>query len=99
MLAQAAKCEGYDVLVIDCFADVDTFRYAEKIVRIDSLSIPNLTSALAELANYKITAVVYGSGFESHVESLYFLQTRFHIMGNSPAVFERVQNKREFLLH
>ena len=96
MLAQAAKCEGYDVLVIDCFADVDTFRYAEKIVRIDSLSIPNLTSALAELANYKITAVVYGSGFETHVESLYFLQTRFHIMGNSPAVFERVQNKREF---
>jgi len=96
MLAQAAQREGFDVLVIDCFADVDTLRYAKKTVRIDSLSIENLTAALLEFENYAISGVIYGSGFETRVESLYFLQSRFEMMGNSAAIFERVQHKRTF---
>jgi methenyltetrahydromethanopterin cyclohydrolase len=96
MLAQAAQREGFEVLVIDCFADVDTSRYAKKVVRVDALSIENLTVALAKLSAYDIAGVVYGSGFETCVESLYFLESRFEIAGNSPAVFECVQNKREF---
>ncbi len=96
MLAQASWCEGFDVLVIDCFADIDTLRYAKKVVRVDSLAIENLTVALTKLATYEITGVVYGSGFETCVESLYFLESRFEMAGNSPAIFERVQNKHEF---
>ncbi len=96
MLAKAARREGYDVLVIDCYADVDTLRYAEKVIRVDSFSIENLTATLDALKNYSITGVVYGSGFETCVESLSFLQSRFSLAGNSPTVFERVTNKKEF---
>ena len=96
MLAQAAQREGFEVLVIDCFTDVDTVRYAKKVVRVDTLSIANLTVALTELGNYEITSAVYGSGFETCIESLYFLESRFKIAGNSAAVFECVQNKCAF---
>ena len=96
MLAQFAKCENFNVVVIDCYADVDTFCYAQKVIRIDSLSIKNLKSALFELSDFEIAGVIYGSGFENHVESLYFLESRFEIFGNSAAIFERVQNKRKF---
>jgi methenyltetrahydromethanopterin cyclohydrolase len=96
MLAQAAKREGFKVLVIDCFADLDTFNYAEKVIRVDSLSIENLKLALKKLNNFQIAGVVYGSGFENHVESLVFLEKQFVLAGNSAAVFERVQNKRDF---
>ncbi|MDD5214537.1 MAG: methenyltetrahydromethanopterin cyclohydrolase [Methylococcales bacterium] len=96
MLAQAAKNEGFATLVIDCFADVDTFNYAKKVIRVDSLTIENLTFALSQLNHFQIAGVVYGSGFENHVESLYFLEKRFVLAGNSATVFERVQNKRDF---
>jgi methenyltetrahydromethanopterin cyclohydrolase len=96
MLSQAAKDEGFLTLVIDCYADLDTKKFAQKVVRVDSLSIQNLTFALKEFEHFKIAGVVYGSGFENHVESLRFLEERFTLAGNSAAVFERVQNKREF---
>ncbi len=96
MLAQAAQREGFDVLVIDCFADIDTSHYAQKVVRVDSLSTANLTTAFSEFNGYKIAGVVYGSGFETCVESLYFLEKRFNVAGNSAAVFESVQNKQTF---
>lgn len=96
MLAQAAKSEGFATLVIDCYADLDTRKFAKKVIRVHSLSIENLTFALEQFKNLKITGVVYGSGFENHVESLYFLEKHFVLVGNSAAVFERVQDKREF---
>ncbi|MDD2864740.1 MAG: methenyltetrahydromethanopterin cyclohydrolase, partial [Methylococcales bacterium] len=96
MLAQAAKNEGFAMLVIDCFADVDTFNYAKKVIRVDSLTIENLTFALSQLNHFQIAGVVYGSGFENHVESLYFLEKHFVLAGNSAAIFEQVQDKREF---
>ena len=65
-------------------------------MRVDSLSIKNLTTALNEFTNYEIAGVVYGSGFETCVESLYFLEKRFNVAGNSAAVFESVQNKQTF---
>ena len=96
MLAQFAKRENFNVVVIDCFADLDTLQFAKKVIRVDSLSIENLKAALNELSEFKITGVIYGSGFENHGESLYFLESRFEIFGNSAAVFGLVQNKREF---
>jgi methenyltetrahydromethanopterin cyclohydrolase len=96
MLAQYTKQKGFDVVVIDCFADVDTFFYAKKVIRVDSLSIENIKIALNELSNFEIAGVIYGSGFENQIESLYFLESCFEILGNLPTVFERVQNKRAF---
>ncbi|MDD5216389.1 MAG: ATP-grasp domain-containing protein, partial [Methylococcales bacterium] len=96
MLAQAAQREGYDVLAIDCYADVDTKRYAKRVVRVYSLSVENIKAALKPLEKYTITGVVYGSGFETFPESLHFLQNHFPLLGNSPDVFERVQNKKIF---
>jgi methenyltetrahydromethanopterin cyclohydrolase len=98
MLAHAAWRKGLNVVVIDCFSDVDTFRYAKKVVRVESLSIENIRVALEQLIGFEITGVIYGSGFENRVESLYFLESRFEILGNSPAIFERVQNKQEFFV-
>ena len=96
MLAQAAYREGYKVVVIDCFADSDTCLYADKVIRVASLSVKHLTSALTACLNFTITMVVYGSGFETFPESLRFLQSQFELIGNTPAVFDVVQNKFTF---
>ena len=96
MLAQAAHREGYKTVVIDCFADVDTRVYAQKVIKVTSLSVKDLTKALDALREFSITGVLYGSGFETVPDSLAFLQTQFELIGNSPATFEAVQNKPIF---
>jgi methenyltetrahydromethanopterin cyclohydrolase len=42
---------------------------------------------------YPVYDVVYGSGFENNIQSLFFLQEKLNLLGNSPEVFAKVQDK------
>ncbi|MGZ5580397.1 MAG: ATP-grasp domain-containing protein [Methylobacter sp.] len=48
------------------------------------------------IGRYKVTDVVYGSGFECHPESLFYLNSRLNVLGNNPDVFARLLDKRAF---
>jgi predicted ATP-grasp superfamily ATP-dependent carboligase len=97
MLAQAARNSGFIPYVIDCYADQDTQQLAENYQKVPSLSWTDLSSVVGYFKQqYGITRLIYGSGFESHSESLVFLAQYFEILGNSLGVFIALQNKRDF---
>lgn len=102
MLAQQARQSGFYPLVIDLFADQDTFEISEQVRQVESLTSKDLSLAIDELIKlYPIHDVVYGSGFEKNSQSLFFLQEKLNLLGNSPEVFANIQDKSklfDFLL-
>ncbi len=97
MLAQAAKNAGLKPLVIDLLADLDTCADAEELVKVQSLAGEGLTGAVDFFIDrYAVTHAVYGSGFECYPESLYYLDDRLTVLGNSPDIFARTQSKPDF---
>ncbi len=94
MLAQKARRAGFCPLVIDLFADQDTFEIAEEVRQVESLTSKDLDLAVNDLTKlYPVHDVVYGSGFEKNIQSLFFLQEKMNLLGNSPEVFATVQDK------
>ncbi|MDO9103492.1 MAG: ATP-grasp domain-containing protein [Methylovulum sp.] len=97
MLAQAASIAGLKPLVIDLFADLDTQRYAEACQQVSSLAIAQLAVAIDFFVKrYAVVHVIYGSGFEYYPESLYYLDSRLTLLGNTPDTFVRLQDKVDF---
>jgi len=97
MLAQIAKNEGFKPLVIDLFADLETQLYAEDFKQIATLAKQYLQPAVDDfIKSYKVTQVVYGSGFENHPESLLYLNSCLTILGNSPDAFIGLHDKTVF---
>jgi methenyltetrahydromethanopterin cyclohydrolase len=97
MLAQAAKHAGLKPLVVDLFADLDTQGYAEDFRQIKSLAEHDLAPAVDHfIERYAVTHVIYGSGFECHPESLFYLSSRLIMLGNDPDVFARQFDKSAF---
>jgi methenyltetrahydromethanopterin cyclohydrolase len=97
MLAQAAKKTGLKPLVIDLFADLDTQTYALDFQQILDLTIVSLAPAVDYfIQHYPVSQLIYGSGFEQHTDSLYYLSSRLNLLGNTPDTFMRVQNKANF---
>ncbi len=95
MLTQAASHIGLNVIAIDCFADVDTQTLAIQTYQVKSLAINDITTVIESLDEH-IIECFYGAGFEAFPESLYFLETRFQLLGNSATVFNQLQNKLDF---
>lgn len=97
MLAQAARKANLKPLVIDLFADLDTQHYAEDFRQVPSLAEADLKSAIDYFIEcYAVAHVIYGSGFESYPESLFYLDSRLIILGNAPETFLSLQNKPFF---
>ncbi len=97
MLAQLAMNAGYRPVAIDCFADEDTRQLAVQTVRVSSLALCDVRPAiLAMREKHGLTHLVYGSGFEHHTETLLYLEQDWRILGNSAALFRRVQDKSAF---
>ncbi len=89
--------ENLKPLVIDLFADLDTRHYAEDFRQVPSLAKADITSAIDYfIERYAVTHVIYGSGFESYPESLFYLDSRLIILGNTPETFLSLQNKPFF---
>ncbi len=94
MLAKKLDQLGFKPLVIDIFADQDTCQYACDIRKVQSLAVKEISLAIHELQQlYTINDVVYGSGFEKQVSSLFFLQKQLNLFGNTPEVFKKTQDK------
>lgn len=97
MLAQAARKSGFRPLVIDLFADLDTQSCAEDNRKIPSLAVEHLAPAVDYyMARYQAKDAVYGSGFEYHPNSLFYLSNRLNMLGNDPDTFIRLQHKQSF---
>lgn len=97
MLAQAAKNAGLKPLVIDLFADLDTQCHAEAVRQIPSLADIHLIPILNYfIEHYAVTHVIYGSGFEYYPESLRYLSSRLHVLGNTPDTFVKLHDKPAF---
>ncbi|MDD4915752.1 MAG: ATP-grasp domain-containing protein [Methylococcales bacterium] len=97
MLAQLLRNAGFAPVVVDCFADADTVQLALEAVRVADLSVQSLRPVLADLrARYGMMHLVYGSGFEFHTDSLDDLRQDWQLLGNPPAVFGRVQDRKDF---
>lgn len=87
MLAQAARKSKLVPLVIDLFADEDTQDIAEHVVQLKDLSLPSLQDAAVKLlSDYQCTSIIYGSGLENQLDSLFWLETQGTVHGNSAAV-------------
>jgi len=88
MLAQFAANLNVQSLVIDCFSDVDTGKLALQCVRVDSLSLVHVKTAIFSLmAKYSVSHVVYGSGLECYPATLEFLHQNLSVLGNTPDTF------------
>lgn len=97
MLAQAAFAKGLKVWVVDCYQDEDTRRYAHRSYQVTTLAKRHLLPIVeALIRQYGIAVVLVGSGLETFPDSLRYLATRLTLLGNDPAVWERLSNKREF---
>lgn len=100
MLAQLAVHAGCRPFAIDCYADRDTRLLAVETVRVADLGVADIAGAVDALSHkHGLTHVVYGSGFESHVESLRYLESRLIVLGNPAALFRRFQDKPAFFEH
>jgi uncharacterized protein len=97
MLAQAAQKSGLKPLAIDLWGDQDTRCYVEDIQQTPSLAKEHLLPAIDYFViRYPLACMVYGSGFEEHLDSLKHTNTRLILLGNQPDVFAKLQNKPAF---
>ncbi len=97
MLVQSAKRDGYSVLAIDCYADLDTQSMALRVEKVHSLSLSEVIKALSLLQQtFSISDIVYGSGLESHLDTLNYLQQNYRVLGNSYDAVVSVQDKTLF---
>jgi uncharacterized protein len=94
MLSQLATSAGFMPLAIDCYGDRDMRTYAQAYQRIASMAEEDLMPALDYFLNqYPVTRMVYGSGFERHVDSLKRISSRLNVLGNHPDVFASLLDK------
>lgn len=97
MLTRFLSDLGYRVVAIDCFGDTDTRQMAQDFCLVENLGLEQVRRALVELkSRHALSAVIYGSGFESDSGSLHSLQTELPVWGNSPTCFDEIQDKARF---
>lgn len=94
--SEMAKREGFEVLAIDAFADVDTVAAADEVWRLpalcEQLSAADLKALIDKLDSWQPDCLLIGSGLEADLESYASLCQRYTLSGNAPAVIEQVKN-------
>ncbi|MGP1718113.1 MAG: ATP-grasp domain-containing protein [Methylophilus sp.] len=94
--AQLARREGFEVLAIDAFADIDTVQAAHQTWQLPALA-GRLTAEDAHILFEKLDAwqpevLIIGSGFEADIACYQNLHQRYALAGNAPSVLEQVKN-------
>jgi len=101
-LAASARRGGYAPLVADFFGDDDTLAASRAHVRLCSgfdrgIDADELDAAFAKLADGSAPAgFVCGTGFEDRTRVIARLAARWPLIGNAPAVIERVKDPELF---
>lgn len=97
MLAESANRAGYSPLVIDRFGDGDTEQLTHENWVVEQLTIDCLQVAIDNLTKqYSVEQLIVGSGFESHPDSLEWLESKFKLIGNSSDTVKLVNNPQDF---
>jgi len=88
MLAELAVADGYEVVAVDRFGDVDLRAVA-------SATTAQSNDALTELAaEVEADAVVYGAGFENRPDLVRRLAERHELLGTPPELLPEVRDPR-----
>lgn len=94
--SQMAQQEGYGVLAVDAFADIDTRQAAQLSYQWPGLCTPDssddMVALLETLDAFQPDAVLVGSGFEARQANYATLFARYHVLGNTPQTIGRVKN-------
>jgi uncharacterized protein len=94
--AEMANREGFEVLAIDAFADVDTLAAAEEVWRLpalcEQLNAADAKALITKLDAWQPDFVLIGSGFEADADCYASLYKRFALPGNAPEVIKQVKN-------
>lgn len=97
MLTKLLVDNGFIVIAIDVFGDVDTRNLSLANHCVDRLEGQSFMHLLLQVRDqYSIKHAFYGSGFESCENSLVFLEQHFSVIGNSSSVFSAIQHKADF---
>lgn len=97
---KAAAQAGYEVTAIDVFADADTQRYAEHVYKVEyansGFEPKHFEAVLDSLDLKQFEGFAYGSGFEAQPDLLERIQKRLPLIGNSPAVIQKLKYAPDF---
>ena len=101
-LARSAVRGGYQAVVLDGFADMDTCAHAQQCVRVKTQLVcfdeQDLLRKVHTLAPREGKAgLVYGAGLESAANLLEELESYFRVCGNSADVAAAVNDPRAFI--
>lgn len=95
LLTDYLTATGHQVIAIDCYGDTDTRQFSVDFFQVAKLSLAHIEHlVLRAIRQYDIHACLYGSGFERHPDSLWFLQKHLHLFGNTAEIFNFLQDKR-----
>ncbi len=99
-LAASAARAGLETMVIDRFADADTFAVTTQALKLPgSLSgfdMPELLKALQAYSKTDFSGVVVGSGLEAHPDILDYIDTRWAYCGNPAATVRKCKDSSIF---
>ncbi len=97
---QAALEAGFDVIAIDCFADVDTQLIAKKVIQIDAqqgqFDAKQLLNALNQLKLNNSIGFTYGAGFEAQPDLLDEIALILPIIGNHAEAIKQCKQPQSF---
>ncbi len=99
-LVEAACAAGFDVWLIEQFADVDALRCCRRHQQVDDFSLTTVKPIIKVwLNNAGRASVIYGGGLEQYPETLDFLARRSEILGNTAECFRKTLAKRDLFAH
>lgn len=92
-IAESAARAGYAVIALDAFGDLDLERWAIARSLPRDYALPFTTMRAARVArDITCTQVAYVSSFENHPRAVQALAAGRELLGNPPAVLERVRD-------
>jgi predicted ATP-grasp superfamily ATP-dependent carboligase len=95
-LAQASAREGFRVIALDAFGDVDTRAAAQRWQAWHGFDAGDLLDALYEAARAGARGWIAGSGFEAHMDLLAAGERQLRLLGTAPHGWRRMRDPRLF---
>ena len=98
-IAQSAAQLGYTTWVVDCFADRDTQKVADRCIRIpplELLSIESILTSFELITQQQRCLLIFSTGIERFYELLNCLPTHIQILGNDFQVLDKLRSPQRF---
>lgn len=100
---QAAVDAGFEVIAIDAFADCDTRKLAQAVIKVDvvdgQFNRQQLFKVLKSINLKSCIGFCYGAGFEAQADVLAEISTMLPLIGNTAKVVEHCKNPQTFFAH